>query len=221
MIHTGVAATAEGTGAVLQATQTAVDPLALVEGYLQPYQAMLGAKLPPLRGLRGVLCWDDPALTTWLCLLLAAIALLLPLLPWPLICHTSVFLVLGPHMLLVGTRRKRTELAAKEKEAVTKDASQRLMNETDPQKRKEVIEKVYALREEELMKEEKEENDALMQLAHSKHADNRLKLAELSSGAPDAIVVRGSLTTTIKLPCTPCPFRSSVRPMHMAADASA
>ena len=221
IIQTGVAATAEGTGAVLHATQTAVDPLALVEGYLQPIQAMIGAQLPLLRGLRGVLCWDDPALTTWLCLPLAALALLLPLLPWQLICHASVFLVLGPHMLLVGTRRQLAADAARKEADKTKDVSQRLMDETDAQKRVTLIEEEYISRAEEMKQKLEEEEEAQTKLLHGEHAKRRREFADLCSGALSAVEVGGSLTTTLKLPCTPCPFRSAVLPAHMAADAAA
>ena len=45
-----------------------VDPMQLVAAYLQPQQERLRTYLVPLRGVRGLLCWHDPALTTWLCL---------------------------------------------------------------------------------------------------------------------------------------------------------
>jgi hypothetical protein len=90
----------------------AVDPMQLVAAYLQPVQEMLAGYLVPLRGLHGVLHWHDPAITTWLCLVLGVLAVVLPFLPWLIICRVAGAALLGPHMYIYGERSRREEEAA-------------------------------------------------------------------------------------------------------------
>ena len=59
---------------------------------------MLGTYLEPLRGARGVLCWDNIGLTSWLSMALLVVAAVLPLLPWLLLVRLLGFTMLGPHM---------------------------------------------------------------------------------------------------------------------------
>ena len=73
---------------------------------------MLGGYSRQLRSVRGVLCWHDPGLTLWLCAALAAVALVAPLLPWLLLSRCVGALLLGPHMWVVGMRRRDGAAAA-------------------------------------------------------------------------------------------------------------
>jgi len=73
-----------------------------LSSFLAPYQAKLGEKLFPLRSLRGLFEWRDPIVTWWLVIALWAAAMVLALIPWQRVFQALGFVLLGPHMMVVG-----------------------------------------------------------------------------------------------------------------------
>ena len=98
---------------IISQTESVPDPTQLLEPYLGWVQVMFGGYVLQIRDVHSILCWSDPALSMWLCVILALVAAVLPLLPWLLICRGTGILLLGPHMALVGRwRRQATKAAA-------------------------------------------------------------------------------------------------------------
>ena len=101
-------------------------------------------QVSPLRGVHGVLSWHDAALTTWICLLLLLLSLLLPLLPWYWIARAVGLAALGPHMYLLGAPAaapKPSAAAPKLSPALRRlDAAERYARATDKEGRQAIVE---------------------------------------------------------------------------------
>ena len=193
-------------GAFVQ-TQDAVDPMQLVAAYLQPVQSRLGTYLVPMRGLRGVLTWHDPALTSWLCLLLAAATITLPFLPWLLVSRLVGFAALGPHMWLLGMRSRAAEAQAKREEQEAAEMANRYAEARSASARRALISEERRRREHQARVAEEEEAKCRAGLPHAAHA---LRRRELGAAV---VEVRGSRVTYQKVRCHPDLERSAARPL--------
>ena len=97
---------------IISQTESVPDPTQLLEPYLGWVQVMFGGFVLQIRDVHSIFCWSDPALSMWLCVVLALVAAVLPLLPWLLICRGTGILLLGPHMAIVGSWRRQAAKAA-------------------------------------------------------------------------------------------------------------
>lgn len=103
----------EGLGVAGRLAQS-VNPVARALG---PLQAKLAKAVVPLRAIRYILFWQDRFLTSWLCIGLALLALVLAIVPWATVLHYCCRLaslgLFGPHMHFVGRRVDAARLATK------------------------------------------------------------------------------------------------------------
>ena len=88
-----------------QRMKGAINPVAAALG---PAQQLLAAIVPKVRQAKNALLWSDRILTFWSVVIVAAVTLLLALIPWRFLIFWSarVFgvLVFGPHMHFLGRR---------------------------------------------------------------------------------------------------------------------
>ena len=99
----------------LDAAAQRANPLA---PYLGPLQQKMGVALVHARAARAVVRWEDPVLSLWCCAACVAAAVALAALPTLLLSWRSLLRLLGlalfgPHMLVLGVRRRRVERAAR------------------------------------------------------------------------------------------------------------
>lgn len=140
------------------------NPLAVVLG---PVQDALGVyAVLPLRAVTSLLSWDDPFVTTWLCVGLVGLGVVFALIPWGFVCFWGMrafgIAAFGPHMYFYGQKLERAgmEMAQAEKEFEQK---------TDEEKQ----DQMRAFREK-LMKEQAE---ALLEKAATYDATKRERIA--------------------------------------------
>jgi hypothetical protein len=191
------------TKLVTTTTDSVTDPTLLLAPYLQPYQSMLHDYVVEIRSASSLLTWDDPALTTYLCLLLGASAIALPFVPWKPVARLLGALALGPHMWFIGAKARRATAA----DAATADLMARYRECGD-----DAI-KMARLVEEEREKRKKataEADEAAAAAAKkrplSDYADAMRKVMEASKGQVE--VLHGSRVIQYKHPTLPCPARS-------------
>ena len=198
-----------GVQGTLGKIEDTVDPIQLVAAYLQPVQARLASALIPLRGLRGVLCWHDPALTTWLVLFLIGLTIVLPFLPWLLISRTVGILMLGPHMWWVGSKRRKSAAEAEAKAEVERELMRRYASERKLTNRTRLLDDEKRLRDEKAAEEAAALEAEEASLPFAKHAEHRK-----SYGKSDNlnVHVRGSRVADTKLLCLADVQRSSAHP---------
>ena len=134
-------------------------------------------QVSPLRGVHGVLSWHDAALTTWICLLLLLLSLLLPLLPWYWIARAVGLAALGPHMYLLGAPAaapKPSAAAPKLSPALRRlDAAERYARATDKEGRQAIVEEERRQRRAEVEAAQMEEQALKEKLPLSAHAKAR------------------------------------------------
>lgn len=196
----------------IDSTQSAVDPMQLAASYLQPIQAMLHYYLRPLRGVHGLLTWHDPALSSWLCLVIFFQAIMLPFLPWVLISHGVGLAVLGPHMWILGARQRRAAKIAAAAAAAAANVAQNYHDASASQKER--IVRAERLRRQAVEAEAQEaEAKLLASLPHAAHAAHRKSYGEV-------VRVQASRVRSTKYMCLPDPTRSRAK-MLTASDGDA
>ena len=86
--------------------------------YLGPLQQKMGVVLVHARAARAVVRWEDPVLSLWCCAACVVAAAALAALPTLLLSWRSLLRLLGltlfgPHMLVLGIRRRRAQRDAR------------------------------------------------------------------------------------------------------------
>jgi hypothetical protein len=173
------------------------------------YQSLLSYYLGYMRASQGVLTWRDPALTTYLTLVLVGTMLVLPLLPWYYLCRATGLLLLGPHMWLVGSKRRRA--AAEALRDTPEERTRRIYTEPDKARRERLITAERMRREQDAEKAAKDEELArsALPLAQSASARRAYVRQMEGRGLHGAVENQGSRVQLHKLPCLPDPDRSS------------
>ena len=170
-----------------------------------------------VRALAGVLSWDDPALSAWLCATCVLLAAVLPLLPWLFIARAVGILLLGPHMWVYG-RRQRAALAEAQAKAAREAAApeespeqlaKRYVAAADPRERLEMLRAEMAKRDEAQQKEAKAAEDAARALPYAEHAERRYAYG---GGQHLMLTVPGSRVTYRRFATAPDHLRSGCRP---------
>lgn len=207
-----LAATTVGTA--LETTRgTVFDPTVALSTFMassgEYYQSLLAYYLAYLRAASGVLTWRDPALTTYLCLLLLATMLVLPLLPWQLVSRAAGALLLGPHMWILGSRRRK---AAREALLDTlEERANRIYAEPSAAQRRSLLAAERERREHEAEMAARSEEEARRALPLARSASSRRAYVRQlrGRGLHGEIENQGSRVCLSKLPFTPDPDRSS------------
>ena len=185
-------------------TTSAVDPMQLAAAYLQPIQAMIHYYLIPLRGVRGVLTWHDPALSSWLCLILGVLCVTLPLLPWVTIAHLTGLGLLGPHMWIIGTRGRKAAAVAEAEAAASAAVAQRYAAAKTSKEKAALLREEHTRRLYAAAVAQEAEDKYLATLPHASHSKNRKSYGTVIS-------VQSSRVMQDKLAFAPDPQRSAAQ----------